>query len=115
MKMTRTRKSNGRESRETVYGITSCPRDLASPEVLFDLWRGHWKIENRLHNIKDVTLREDFCRCRTRAIAESLAAIRNLVIFALRLMGEKSIAAAIERLGEAKQKAIQMIHLPRIK
>lgn len=115
MKMTRTRKAKGTVSRETVFGITSCSRERASPEDLFNLWRGHWRIENRLHNIKDVTLREDFCRCRTRAIAETLAALRNLVIFALRRKGKKCIAAAIEGLGEAKRKVIEMIHLPRIK
>lgn len=115
MRITRTRTSRGHQSTETVYGITSYPSERANPEDLFDLWRAHWKIENRLHHVKDVTLREDFCRCRTRPVAEALAAMRNLVIFALRRREEKCIAAAIEGLGDNKSKAIAMVHLPRIK
>jgi predicted transposase YbfD/YdcC len=115
MKMTRTRSINGRESAETVYGITSLSADEASPEDLFEYWRNHWRIENRLHYIRDVALREDFCRCRTRSIPEILAALRNLVIFALRRKGVENIVAGIEQMGEAKNQAIGMIHLPRIK
>jgi predicted transposase YbfD/YdcC len=40
---------------ETEYAITSC---LASAEVLYKHWRGHWQIENRLHHKRDTVWRE---------------------------------------------------------
>ena len=41
------------------YGVTSLPATIAIPERLLKLKRGHWTIENGLHDVKDVMMGED--------------------------------------------------------
>ena len=53
-------------SRETVYGITSLPRDLANAARLLELNRHHWTIENSVFYVHDETLGEDRRRICTR-------------------------------------------------
>ena len=48
-------KRTGKERQEVAYGITSLPAGLAGPEQLLALTRGHWKIENQTHYVRDVT------------------------------------------------------------
>ena len=49
---------------EVVHGITSLTPEEANAQRLLELTRGHWGIENRLHDVRDVTLGEDGCRVR---------------------------------------------------
>ena len=58
-------------SREVVYGITSLSPTRASAARLLALVRGHWKIENRFHWRRDVTLREDHCQVRKAKLLAS--------------------------------------------
>ena len=46
--------------------------------------RGHWGIENSLHWVLDVALREDDCRVRTGHAATHLATLRHLALNLLR-------------------------------
>ena len=58
-KRTVVRKDTGEvRFQETEYAITS---SLASAEVLYTHWRGHWEIENRSHHKRDTVWREDAC------------------------------------------------------
>jgi hypothetical protein len=41
------------------YAVTSLPAQIAFPERLLQLKRGHWIIANGLHYVKDVTMGED--------------------------------------------------------
>jgi len=50
----------------------------ANAASLGGIGRGHWAIENRLHHKRDTVLGED--ACRTRKAAQSLAALRNLLL-----------------------------------
>ena len=59
----------------------------ASPAQLAGWLRGHWRIENRLHWVRDVTFDEDRSQVRTSNGPQIIAALRNLVITALRLAG----------------------------
>ena|SRR3989339_328425 len=43
-------------SAETILGITSLTSDMAGPERILSLNRGHWTIENKIHSVRDVTL-----------------------------------------------------------
>jgi len=104
----------GKESVETVCGITSLSAEKASAERLLALSRGHWGIENRLHWVRDVTLREDECRVRHRRIAQVLAALRNTVVRLLRHSGIRPLVAAVEFFGEYRDEAIAHV-LKRIK
>lgn len=47
-----------RTTTEIIYALTSLLPDMASPSRLINLIRDYWKIENRLHSRRDVTLGE---------------------------------------------------------
>ena len=94
----RTRRPGTRRWRtETGYAITSLPAAHARPDQLAAWIRGHRKIGNQLHWVRDVTFGEDASTARTGTGPHVLAALRNLVIRILRLSGRASIARALRR------------------
>jgi len=99
----------GKESIETVCGITSLSPEKADAKRLLELTRGHWGIENRLHWVRDVTLREDECRVRHRGIAQILASLRSAVVRLLRNTGLRPLVAVIERFAEHRDAAIDCV------
>jgi predicted transposase YbfD/YdcC len=78
----------------TVYAITSLTAAQADPVLLARWLRGHWAIE-ALHWVRDVSFDEDRSQVRTGNGPQIMAALRNLVITALRLAGVTNIAAAL--------------------
>jgi predicted transposase YbfD/YdcC len=78
----------------TVYAITSLTDVQADPVLLARWLRGHWAIE-ALHWVRDVSFDEDRSQVRTSNGPQIMAALRNLVITALRLAGYTNIAAAL--------------------
>jgi hypothetical protein len=92
-----------------VCGITSLTPGKADAARLLALSRGHWRVENRLHWVRDVTLREDECRVRHSGIAQTLAALRNAVVRLLRATGVTPLVAAIERFAEHRDDAIAWV------
>ena len=66
----------------------------ADPVLLARWLRGHWAIE-ALHWVRDLTFDEDRSQVRTSNGPQIMAALRNLVITALRLAGVTNIAAAL--------------------
>jgi predicted transposase YbfD/YdcC len=93
-RLTRVRKVGGKVEAETVSGITSLPRERAGAKALLGLIRSHWGIENGLHGVRDGTLREDASRIRKGTAAETMAVLRNLIVFVFGRSGHKSAAAA---------------------
>jgi predicted transposase YbfD/YdcC len=65
---------------QVVYGITSLSAEQASPHHLLAFTRRHWAIENQLHYVRDVSLREDACRLKSRQAQCCLAVLNNLVL-----------------------------------
>ena len=106
----RWRTEAGRRSTETLYAITSLGPERADARRLLRISRAHWGIENRLHCVRDQTLREDLCRVRTPGAAQALAALRNAVLTVLRRLGFTNIAAALESCAENRA---QLLHLIR--
>ena len=80
---------------EVGYAITSAPLGRASAAGLLRDQRGHWRIENQVHWVRDVTLDEDRCPVRTGAAPQVFAACRNLALALLRRCGCTNIAAAL--------------------
>jgi hypothetical protein len=105
-RLERTRRIGEKESVEIAYLITSLSADEAGPKRLLELNRGHWGIENKLHYVRDVTMNED--RCRVRAGARPLAALRNLVTSLIRKRG-LSIPEARENFREDRAEAIAIV------
>jgi predicted transposase YbfD/YdcC len=79
---------------ETAYAVTSCSPAQATPAQLLTLWRQHWRIENQLHYVRDVTFAEDHSTVRTAHAPQVLAACRNAILGVMRRHGATNIAAA---------------------
>jgi len=96
---------------EVVFGITSLTPAQASPARLLTLNRGHWRIENRLHWVRDVTFDEDRSQVRRGAAAHAMASLRNLAIGLLRLAGAGNIAAALRHCAARVERALRLLGL----
>ena len=96
---------------ERAYAITSLTAEQADAARLLEIWRGHWRIENRLHWVRDVAFGEDLSQVRTESAPQLLAALRNLTIGVLRLSGVKNISAALRHYGWKPWEAQSLIGL----
>jgi predicted transposase YbfD/YdcC len=83
-----------KQTRETVYVVTSLAVTDADHQQIADWLRGHWAIENSVHHIRDVTFDEDRSQIRTGSAPQVMATLRNTAISLLRLTGHTNIAAA---------------------
>ena len=97
VRITRTRTIKGKTTRETAYLTVSLPAEQAQPADLGTWARSEWHIENRLHHIRDVTLREDAHQARTGNGPAVFATLRNTSIGYHRSNGEPNIARATRR------------------
>jgi predicted transposase YbfD/YdcC len=70
-----------KQSQFTRYFISSSP---GSVEQLMGFARSHWKIENNLHWLMDVTFGEDASRVRLGYEPQNLATLRRLAAFLLK-------------------------------
>lgn len=82
---------------EVVYFVTSLDHRQADPGLLAAWAKSHWRIENRLHYVRDVTFGEDASQVRVGSGPQLMAAIRNLVIGLARLAGSDNIARCTRR------------------
>jgi predicted transposase YbfD/YdcC len=67
----------GEVTAETRYYLSSA---ALPPEALAVAIRNHWRVENGLHWILDVTFREDASRVRERTAARNLALLRKIAL-----------------------------------
>jgi predicted transposase YbfD/YdcC len=96
VRVTRDRANLANEGTITVaWYITSLPAERAGAQALGDLARGHGRIENRLHWVRDVTYREDASTIRTGNAPRVMATLRNTAIGLRRINGATNIAAAL--------------------
>lgn len=109
VEVTRSRTVGGTTTVEVAYAVTSLK---ATAGELLQLSRGHWGIENELHYVRDVTLREDACRVRSGSAPQVLAGLRNAAIHLLKDVGAKSLPEAIERLQIRPDDARKLIGIP---
>ena len=71
--------------------------------------RGYWGIENRVHWVRDVALREDASRLRKGALPRVWAAFANLAISILRLLRTVGIQRRMSQLGFRPDSAVQLL------
>jgi predicted transposase YbfD/YdcC len=95
VQLTRTRTLGQKTSVETVYYLSSVPKDARRFGRAI---RGHWQIENCLHYVLDVGMRADACRIRRDHAPVNMALLRSIALNLLRQ--EKSRRAGVK----AKQK-----------
>jgi predicted transposase YbfD/YdcC len=106
VRITRTRTVKGKTSRETAYLTISLPAGQARPADLGAWARAEWQIENRVHFVRDVTLREDAHQARTGNGPAVFATLRNTSIGYHRVNGATNIAEATR---EASQRPHNLI------
>ena len=94
---------------ETVYAVTSLNPTEAPPAALLGLNRGHWRIENTCHYVRDVTLREDASRVRKGSGPQVMATLRNTAISLLHRLGLHAIAATIRELAADVGRVLAMV------
>lgn len=110
--LVRERTIKGETTREFIYGITSLSPERANARRLLDLTRGHWKIENRLHYRRDVTLAEDASQIYCGSAPQVMAALRNTVIQLASALNAKSLAAALRTTACNISLALKLIGIP---
>ena len=112
IKKTSFQTKTGKQSEQTIYGITSLPVEEFGAKQLLELARKHWRIENGLHYRRDVTFKEDAVRKNSHNGGQIMAALNNLAIGILRKTGWENIAQA-RRFYEIKfAEAINLIINP---
>jgi predicted transposase YbfD/YdcC len=99
----------GEISSETTYGITSLPFAEVGAASLEQLWRGHWTIENRVHRVRDGTMREDASQIHVGHAAHALAALRNAILNLFRQRGWANVADAFRHYDAAVQDTLDLI------
>lgn len=93
----RKRTVNGKSSEETSYYITSLAGDA---EKIATVARLHWKIENSLHWVLDVTMNEDMNRIRKDYAPENLAVLRRIAVSMVnRVKGKRSVRGSLKLAG----------------
>jgi predicted transposase YbfD/YdcC len=84
----------GKQSEQTIYGITSVPVEESSAKELLKLVSKHWRIKNGLHYRRDVTFKEDAVRKQSTTGGQIMVALNNLAIGIRRKTGWENIAQA---------------------
>lgn len=102
----RTVTRKGTKTVEVIYLITSADLASAPPATLAGWVQGHWRIENKLHYVRDVTLGEDLSQVRTGQAPRVMATLRNTAISLLRLAGWTNIAKALRHHARDPQRAL---------
>jgi predicted transposase YbfD/YdcC len=108
-RLTRERKTKKGNEIEVIFGITSQPHERVSAKELLGQVRDHWGIENGLHYVRDVTLREDASRIRKGSAPQVMAILRNIIVFVCERFKHKSVAAATRHYVCHPEKALKVL------
>ena len=111
VRITRTWQQQGTTRQATQYVVTSLPPEEATVGQLLALHRGHWRMENSLHYVKDVTLGEDRSLVHVGSGAAILSALRSTVISLLHRAGHMRIAAALRANSQCPAQALILMGL----
>jgi len=114
-RLRRQMKEAEQEREETVYGITNLPRKKADASRLLALQQEHWRIENRLHYRRDVTLGEDACQVRLAGAPQALAALNGGVPALMDWLQVRNVASQMRHFCAHPREALQLLcgELPR--
>ncbi|MBV9019956.1 MAG: ISAs1 family transposase [Ktedonobacteraceae bacterium] len=99
----------GEVRHQVVYGLSNLPLRQAGAERMLELVRNHWKIENRLHWRRDVTLGEDACQTRTGAVPSLLARLNSAALSLMDRLGVRNVARQARFFDAHFEQAIQLL------
>jgi predicted transposase YbfD/YdcC len=98
-----------KERQEIVYGLTNLNRKKANASRLLALQQAHWRIENRLHRRRDVTLGEDACQVRMTGAPEALAALNGGVLALMDWLQVSNVASQMRHFCAHPVEALQLL------
>ena len=108
MQVRRSARHSDKLTEETAYFISSLP--VTTPAAVLGAGiRGHWRIENTLHYVKDVTMKEDASKTRTENAPQNISLIKNLALNLLRQAGYTNIAQAIRLVANDIPKLLELV------
>jgi hypothetical protein len=96
-------------TREFAYLLTNLPAHLADPAALGEIVRSHWRIENRLHWVRDTAYDEDRHTARTGNGPVVLACLRNTAISRHRLTGADNIRKRLRACARDAHRALDAL------
>ena len=111
-RLERTWQERGVAKREVHYGISSLPPQIADANRLLELKRGHWRIENSDHRVKDVTMGEDASLIHLGNGPTVMAILRDLTLGLLHRAGFRSIASRLRYNSTHPETAVAMLTAP---
>lgn len=94
---------------EVVYAICSLPFEHAPPKLLASWIREHWRIENQVHYVRDVTFDEDRSTVRVGHGPQVMATLRNVAISLHRRAGQSNVARACRYLAANPHHAVDLV------
>jgi predicted transposase YbfD/YdcC len=100
--------SGKKQTRETVYAVTSLDAHQASPAALATAIRGHWTVEAQ-HHIRDRTFAEDASTVHTGTAPRAMATLRNLAIGTLKILGADNIAKTTRAIRSDPERALPIL------
>ena len=107
LRIRRRRQQAGRkQTRETVFAVTSPDAHQATPAQLAALVRWHRAVENSNHHIRDVTFGEDASTAHTGSAPRAMATLRNLAIGVLKVAGAVNIATTTRAIRDLPEHAL---------
>lgn len=109
VRLERTWRERGAAKQEVQYGITSLSLQAGPPERLLALKRGHWRIENSLHYVKDVVLGEDRSLIHCGQGPTIMALLREAALNLLRRAGVRQISARLRYHSQHPAAAIALL------
>jgi predicted transposase YbfD/YdcC len=111
-RLTRTWQEQGVTKQAVHYGITSLSPEAGPPQRLLTLKRGHWRIENDLHRVKDVSLGEDHSLMHQGQGPTVMALLRDAAVSLLRRAGVRQIAARLRYHSQHPTAAVALLIAP---
>lgn len=102
-------KEGEKDPGEIVYGVTNLPRKKASASRLLALQQDHWRIENRLHWRRDVTLGEDACQVRIAGAPQALAALNGGVLALMDWLHVPNVASQMRHFCAHPDEALHLL------
>lgn len=107
IKVERIRKNHGNLHQVTGYYICSYALDEA--KLMYGYIKDVWGIENRLHWVKDVIMKEDISKTAKGMAAQNISLIRNIVINLYRANGIDSIKYATQKYANNVKELMKII------
>ena len=102
-------KEGDKEREEIVYGLTNLPGKKANASRLLALEQAHWRVENRLHYRRDVTLGEDACQVRISGAPQALAALNGAVLALMDWLRVRNVASQMRHFCAHPVKALHLL------